>query len=136
MSVSSFSAPQYTLAENIALLSCLGQIHMLPERNEIKPDEDASSHTLSLEDEFYLTTTLAFLSSIKDDNNRIAAVCVKEAPDKITALIAVNAKVSSESTYLNKVKSGFDGLFHILRRALYSKCSLKSTLILLELNDV
>jgi hypothetical protein len=130
---------QHEFAENIALLSCLGQNHDWPKRNSsrlTKLDNNASSHTLSLKDEYHLTTTLAFLSSIKDDKNLVTAVCVQESLTGLTALIAVNTNTACDSTYLKEVEVGFNGLFSILRHASTSKCQTSCISQVFQLTDI
>ncbi|KAM5351697.1 hypothetical protein ACJ41O_004420 [Fusarium nematophilum] len=109
-------------AQKIALLRYLGRIASHPERNEAEcclplPEADAD-RALSLRDERYLTSTLAFLSSVRDDSNKITAVCVEERPPGMVVMVAANAKGPGvSSAYLASVKHGFDGVFSILREA-------------------
>jgi acyl-CoA hydrolase len=68
-----------------------------------------------LQDEKLLTSTLAFLSSIRDDALKVTAVCVEEKKSSVVVMVAANAKDShSSSSYLDAVKEGFDRIFKLL----------------------
>ncbi|KAI5465963.1 hypothetical protein BGZ63DRAFT_460640 [Mariannaea sp. PMI_226] len=115
---------QQRCTEDIALLACLAEAHAPPKRFPISDQEAGVRppfYMLSLRDEYHLTGTLAFLSSIRDNPDRITAVCTQESITGITVLVAANATTSSDSTYLNSVKVGFDEIFSILRNASTSK---------------
>ncbi|KAH8737557.1 hypothetical protein BGZ61DRAFT_525664 [Ilyonectria robusta] len=117
MADSETSRLQDRLAEDIALLFYLTRNHAPPERHPMmdpKPDT-GSARTLSFRDEWLLTSTLAFLSSVRDDPSKITAVCVEECPSGLTIMLAVNAKDSSPSPYLQSVKAGIDKIFSLLR---------------------
>jgi hypothetical protein len=132
------SSAQLRCAQNIAFLYFLGQVHAPPRRN-IAPHNLRSKNNcesapdgalLLLSAEMDLTKTLAFLSSLEDDMNQITAVCVAEKKKKgssqegqgLEVLVAANARGPVVTVYLEKVKSEFDGLFSILRRAMKSEC--------------
>ncbi|KAH7023312.1 hypothetical protein EDB80DRAFT_770127 [Ilyonectria destructans] len=109
MADSETSRFQDRLAEDIALLFYLTRNHAPPERHPMmdpKPDP-GSARTLSFRDEWLLTSTLAFLSSVRDDSNNITAVCVEECPSGLTIMLAVNAEDSSPSPYLQQVVRSF-----------------------------
>ncbi|KAF5630821.1 hypothetical protein F52700_7040 [Fusarium sp. NRRL 52700] len=62
-----------------------------------------------------LTSTLAFLSSIRDDAMRVTAVCVEEKKSSLVVMVAANAKDSRNSaSYLDAVKEGLDKIFRSL----------------------
>ena len=110
-------------AENIALLHHLGNIPSVPQRNlvrDARPDL-ATTRTLSASNERVLTSVLAFLSSIRDDPNKVSAVCVEESASALVVMIAVNAEGPGESAYAQSVKAGFDIIFTLLARAPTSK---------------
>lgn len=108
-------------ARNIALLYYLGRIGCKPQKNSIQHCEPICkadiNRALSLQDEKSLTSTLAFLSSIRDDAMRVTAVCVEEKKAGVVVMIAANAKHSHNSSpYLDAVKEGFDKIFRSLNR--------------------
>ncbi|CAM1506579.1 Fc.00g062200.m01.CDS01 [Cosmosporella sp. VM-42] len=106
-------------AENIALLHHLGNIPSPPRRNLVRdPGPDpATTRTLSIGNESDLTSVLAFLSSIRDDPNKVTAVCIEESVPGLVVMIAVNAEGLDASTYIQSVKAGFDTIFTLLRTA-------------------
>ncbi|KAG5804322.1 hypothetical protein H9Q74_010672 [Fusarium xylarioides] len=106
-------------ARNIALLYYLGRNGCKPQRNsfqDCEPTRKADiNRALSLQDEKLLTSTLAFLSSIRDDAMRVTAVCVEEKKSSIVVMVAANAKdTHNSSSYLGAVKEGFDKIFRSL----------------------
>ncbi|CVK93133.1 hypothetical protein FPRO04_01106 [Fusarium proliferatum] len=114
-------------ARNIALLYYLGRIGCKPQKNSIQDCEPICkadiNRALSLQDEKSLTSTLAFLSSIRDDAMRVTAVCVEEKKSGVVVMIAANAKHSHNSSpYLDAVKEGFDKIFRSLNRETPVSC--------------
>ncbi|QKD51490.2 uncharacterized protein FOBCDRAFT_198841 [Fusarium oxysporum Fo47] len=108
-------------ARNIALLYYLGRIGCKPQKNSIQDCEPIRkadiNRALSLQDEKLLTSTLAFLSSIRDDAMSVTAVCVEEKKSSVVVMVAANAKDShNSSSYLDAVKEGFDKIFRSLNR--------------------
>ncbi|KAH7266980.1 uncharacterized protein BKA55DRAFT_159456 [Fusarium redolens] len=85
-------------ARNIALLYYLGRIGCKHQKNNIQDCEPIRksdiSRVLSLQDEKLLTSTLAFLSSIRDDALKVTAVCVEEKKSSVVVMVAANAKDS------------------------------------------
>lgn len=64
-------------AEAVSLLHLLHPVPAQPLVNALPASRNMNAeYVLSLEDERSLVSTLAFLSSIKDDSNRIPALCV------------------------------------------------------------
>ncbi|KAJ4268231.1 hypothetical protein NW762_002293 [Fusarium torreyae] len=131
----SISNPEAECTQNIALLYYLGRIGCRPQRNSIDGCEavlrTGTGRTLSLQDERLLTSTLAFLSSIRDDPLKIMAVCVEEKKAGLVVMVAANAKDSGNSSpYLDSVKQGFDRIFELLQQAsLLSSKSLSSQVL-------
>ncbi|KAF4975015.1 hypothetical protein FZEAL_8160 [Fusarium zealandicum] len=118
----SIPGPEVSCAQNIALLYYLGNIASAPCKNRLGPrdaqPETGEARILSLEDERHLTTSLAFISSIQDDSNKITAVCVEERLSGLVVMVAANAKTPGiTSPYLPSVKQGFDGIFSSLKDA-------------------
>ncbi|EWG48207.1 hypothetical protein FVEG_16242 [Fusarium verticillioides 7600] len=106
-------------ARNIALLYYLGRIGCKPQRNSIQDCEPMCkadiNRALSLQDEKLLTSTLAFLSSIRDDAMRVTAVCVEENKSSVVVMVTANAKDSHNSpSYFDAAKEGFDKIFRSL----------------------
>ena len=118
-------APAITCAENIALLSLLHTVPTPPSQNP--NDSLQTSHrayTLSFGRERSLTSTLAFLSNIKDDPNHIPAVCVEEDPNSafLSVLLAVNKSRRHDGRQvLQALKQGFERIFAVLSQLLHSE---------------
>jgi hypothetical protein len=102
-------------AEDIALLGVLGDVPSAPTRYAHQAGINAAGYELDLRTERDLTSTLGFLSSIRDDISNITAVLVREDEQGVSILVASNAATASESPYLNLVKRGFDDIFGVLR---------------------
>lgn len=72
-----------------------------------------------MDDERGLVSTLAFLSSVKEDSNHIPALCVIQSKNEglLTVLIAMN-RVTWEDGLpaLETLKQGFQGIFAILSK--------------------
>ncbi|KAH7118261.1 hypothetical protein B0J13DRAFT_652222, partial [Dactylonectria estremocensis] len=82
-----------TCAENISLLFLLHSVPTPPVRTPIKRSQILEAgYSLPFDKERSLASTLAFLSSIRDDPNRIPAVCVQEDPDSegLNIILAIN----------------------------------------------
>jgi hypothetical protein len=112
---------QIECARNIVLLYYLGRIGCKPQRNSIQDCEPMCkadiNRALSLQDEKLLASTLAFLSSIRDDAMRATAVCIEENKSSVVVMVAANAKDSHNSpSYLDAAKEGFDKIFRSLSR--------------------
>ncbi|KAH8759990.1 hypothetical protein F5883DRAFT_606458 [Diaporthe sp. PMI_573] len=87
-----FSSP-ITCAENISLLFLLHPTPSPPIRIPVNAEPLLKAgYSLPFEKERSLTSTLAFLCSIRDDPNRIPAVCIEEDPDSagLVIVIAIN----------------------------------------------
>lgn len=126
-------------AENIALFHFLhagqGRDGVLskdsvPARPSVGPVGGLSTcrkgYDLSLERERSLASTLAFLSSIRDDPDHIPAICIQEdhcsGPEaSLRILLAVNkATCKDGDVMLQEVKKGFEGIFAMLSRSVDS----------------
>lgn len=121
-------ALQTRLTEDIALLEFLGKVPVAPSKNlgtQHDPGPSAG-RTLTLRAERDLATTLAFLSSIRDDANNVTAVCVREADMSLSVLVAANIRELGASPYLESVKRGFEQIFGLLRTASTSKSRLSN----------
>jgi hypothetical protein len=85
--------PAVLCAENISLLFLLHSVPSVPKATPIVRDQTSEAgYSLPFEKERGLASTLAFLSSIREDPNRIPALCIESVPD-VCALkvhIAVN----------------------------------------------
>jgi hypothetical protein len=84
-------------AENAALLFCLKEQPDTP-RNSVYTTED-SDDSLTLSREMQLAEYFAFISSTKDDPNRVTAVCVEADQDRagITLRVAANTDCLSHT---------------------------------------
>lgn len=128
--------PQIRCAENIALLSVLGQVPAAPSRNGLgRSPVFSPRRSLLLQAERDLCSTLAFISSIKDDRNRVTAVCVQEEESSLRVLIAANAQTygaCGDGTYLQAVQAGFEEIFAILRTASTGKSARSPEVLVLS----
>lgn len=112
-------------AEDIAFLELLGKVPVPPQHNPyVRPGPDLIGYALPLRAERHLTSTLAFLSSIEDDSTKITACCVRENIAGLEVLLAVNATSSHNSAYLELVKTGFERIFYLLKKAATSESPL------------
>ena len=84
-------------AKNAALLFCLKEQPDTPRDNEHTTRDSNSSLTLSRE--MQLAEHFAFISSTKDDPNRVTAVCVEADQDRagITLRVAANTDCLSHT---------------------------------------
>jgi hypothetical protein len=84
-------------AENAALLFCLKEQPDSPRDNEHTTGDSKNSFTLSRE--IQLAEHFAFISSTKDDPNRVTAVCVEADQDRagITLRVAANTDCLSHT---------------------------------------
>ena len=112
------TSPVVIGAENIALLHLLHTVPAQQSEAHATPlPRFESGYTLPFEAERNLTSTLAFLSSLDDDPNRIPAVCVIEIDQKtsLKVLLAVNKAGPGGGIHvLQRIKKGFDTIFLIL----------------------
>jgi hypothetical protein len=115
------TTPATTAAENIALLHFL---HAVPAPRSKNPTDHLplykNGYTLPVETERRLTSTLAFLSSVNDDPNRIPAICVEEIPEKgsLNVLLAVNkAGPGGGIPVLESTKRDFETIFERLAQS-------------------
>lgn len=119
-----------TCTENIALFHLLhagrGKDKVLskdsvPARPSIAPAECLPTHrgdyVLSFERERSLAGALAYISNIKDDPNRVAAICVEEdhrprGKPSLRILLAVNrSEYKDGDDFLQILEAGFKGIF-------------------------
>lgn len=112
-----------TLSEKIVLLQIISQLpgglsDIGPKSSPGEASEKGEEgRTLSLQQENDIVSTLAFLSGVSNDNNRITAVCLEELPaeEACKVLVAVN-KLGPESgqNVLNQIQRGFEQIFRSL----------------------
>jgi hypothetical protein len=79
-----------------------------------------------MKQEAQLTSTLALLSALREDVNRVTAVAVRELPhpETLEILIAVNkATQTAGDSYLQEIKATFESYFKILSEATNGKLS-------------
>ncbi|KAK5990418.1 hypothetical protein PT974_08686 [Cladobotryum mycophilum] len=107
---------QIRCAENIAFMTFLGDVPAIPERTRWGTEHDVGSgRVMTREIEKDLVGTLAFLSSIEDDPDKITAVCVQERSHGMCVVVAANDRTACDTPYLQRVKDGFDEIFDVLR---------------------
>lgn len=116
--------------ENIALFHLLhagrGKDNVLakdsvPARPSVAPVERLPTHredyVLSFERERSLAGALAYITNIKDDPNRVAAICVEEkhprrGKQSLRILLAVNrSEYKDGDDFLQILETGFEGIF-------------------------
>ncbi|KAH7231274.1 uncharacterized protein BKA55DRAFT_598563 [Fusarium redolens] len=92
--------PNILCAENISFLFLLHGVPSMPKTSPIDKDQiPEAGYNLPFDKERGLASTLAFLSSIRDDPNRIPALCIESIPG-VCALkvhLAVNKKGFDDS---------------------------------------
>ncbi|KJZ74046.1 hypothetical protein HIM_06495 [Hirsutella minnesotensis 3608] len=114
--------PGVACAEAVSLLHLLHPVPAKPSINNPPGwmDVGGGAHVLPLASESSLASTLAFLSSVKDDPNHVSALCIHEDPTTTTlnVLIAVNqARQGDGTSYLRRVERGFNEIFTLLSKA-------------------
>jgi len=118
--------PAVICAENIALLHLLHSVPAQPSHNPVDTlPFRQKGYTLSFEREQSLTSTLAFLSKLKDGPEYIPTVCVEEDPDSgfLNVLIAVNkARPGDGKEVLQNLNSGFERIFRLLSLVSDGEC--------------
>jgi hypothetical protein len=117
---------QISCAENISFLSLLHPVPTQPKSNPLKSLSASQGHTLPFDKERGLASTLAFLSSTRDDPNHIPAVCIGEVPDSscLNVFLAVNkSRRSDGDDILRDLKRGFEQIFLTLATRFDGKCS-------------
>ncbi|KAI1379049.1 hypothetical protein F4677DRAFT_410410 [Hypoxylon crocopeplum] len=104
-----------TCASRVAALHLIHPIPALPSSNSVTAIHCRSAgYTLSFEQERYLAGTFAFLAYTRDNNSRIPAVCVEEAPDAayLNVLLAINQTGWIEGhQVLEELKNGLENIF-------------------------
>lgn len=111
-------SPADICAENIAILHLLHKVPSEPSKNAIEGTSvRRQDYTLSLEMERKLTSTLAFLSNVKDDRSHIPAVAIVEGVplSRLRVLLAVNEKSHGDGNQiLRNIKAGFETILSAL----------------------
>ncbi|RAL06558.1 nucleic acid/nucleotide deaminase domain-containing protein [Aspergillus homomorphus CBS 101889] len=114
-------------AENIAIASLFHSIPHPPLSNpqiQVPPSDDR--HTLSLDHERQIASTLAFLAHTRNDAEYIPAVCIEEdsKSDALNVVLAINKVTALDGNdVLHEVQRGFDALFALLAKVSVSDCS-------------
>jgi hypothetical protein len=92
-----YTQARYRAAENAALLFCLKEQPDTPHSSVHTTDD--SDNPLTLSREMQLAEHFAFISSTKDDPNRVTAVCVETDQDRagITLRVAANTDCLSHT---------------------------------------
>ncbi|KAJ8109808.1 hypothetical protein OPT61_g7190 [Boeremia exigua] len=112
--------PAVVCAEDIALLHVLHSVPLLPSSNEIKSSCHREGYSLSLKQERTLVSTLAFLSSTRDDTDHVPALCLQENPEtaSLSIILAVNrANWEDGSHVLRNLKTSLEQIFGTLFEA-------------------
>ncbi|CAG9975506.1 unnamed protein product [Clonostachys byssicola] len=113
------------IAENISILHLLHEVPEPPTSNPVlSPISDGpTEYSLSFKKERDLTIMLAYISSIKNNRDRVPAVCIKEdkATDRLDILVAVNASNAAEKGVLSNIQTKFEEIFKLLPSASTSR---------------
>lgn len=125
-------------AEYISLLFLLHSVPSQPSHVEIETQGTrVQGYVLSLEEENRLAESIAFLANDCDDVDHIPAVCVEQGSTNasLNILLAVNC-LSGQSGLqsLQRLKNGFDEIFHILQDVEHGT-SVRSSLITSKITD-
>lgn len=109
-------------ADSIAFLRLL---HKVPHPRSANPtpralDSTLGHYVLPLETERNIASSLAFLSSLKSDSERIPALCLEENRElgRIDVLVAVNSQSGYGSQTLGEIKNGLEMIFGVVNRAI------------------
>jgi hypothetical protein len=118
--------PNILCAENISFLFLLHGVPSMPKTSPIDKDQiPEAGYNLPFDKERGLASTLAFLSSIRDDPNRIPALCIESIPG-VCALkvhLAVNKKGFDDSnTDLLEMKLALSRILASLSQHTESAC--------------
>ncbi|EPE06617.1 hypothetical protein F503_02745 [Ophiostoma piceae UAMH 11346] len=116
--------PSVVCAENVAVLSVLHTVPVPLSTNVIDSSlvekGNASSYSLSIEQERHLVGALSFLAGVSDNPNDVAAVCIQEIGNTSTTkslqlLIAVNkATANDNNSVVQELKRGYTGVLSLL----------------------
>jgi hypothetical protein len=124
MSPQAIPANGVSCSEAISLLYLLHQVPAPPSRNLLTDyGIYAQGYNLSLKDELKLVETLAFLSNIEYNVDRIPAICIHQVPESssINVLLAVNRTGAGDGNqYLQRLKEGFEPIFALLAKPRHS----------------
>ena len=105
-------ASRAQLQHSITRLKQLDELPELPTENHPNLQIDPTRH-LSTDREREISSNLAFLSAISDDNMKVMAVCVEEHPSGRELTI----RISSNSGNLSEVERGFVNISRLLEQA-------------------
>jgi hypothetical protein len=127
MSPKSDRTHEVTCSEAISLLYLLHPVPAPPSRNVLTDHEGrAEGYSLSLSEELSLVESLAFLSNVVHDVNRIPAVCVQQCPEtsSLNVLVAVNQSSWGDgSQFLQRLREGFEPIFALLAKPRQCMCN-------------
>jgi hypothetical protein len=98
-------------AENAALLFCLKEQPDIPRDSAHATDD--SNNPLSLSREMQLVEYFAFISSTKDDPNRVTAVCMEADQDRA----GVTFRVAANTDCLSHIQRQLQAVANIMMRA-------------------
>ncbi|CAH0020820.1 unnamed protein product [Clonostachys rhizophaga] len=111
-------ADAVNIAEDISILFLLHQVVELPTSNAVIPPKGhrPTEYSLPFEKERDLTIILAYISCIRDNPNRVPALCIREnkASNQLDILFAVNASNAADKGVLPEVQTRFQELFKLL----------------------
>jgi len=106
-------------AENAALLLCLKEQPSTPWDSTHNTND--SSNALSLSQETQLVEYFAFISSTKDDPNRVTAVCVEEDQDRAGMTFRVAANTGCLSHIVQELQAVADIMMRAAMRGMFEK---------------
>ena len=113
MSTSSLDhATRQRLVENITLLWTLNEVPEQPKDNK-SPREDDERRQLTLEREWQLAESFAFISGTTDDMLRVMAVSIEEDADRNGWTI----RLASNTGDISGIKGGLDDIAKTLEKA-------------------
>lgn len=106
------SITRQELLQTTSLFQTLNKVPEPPKKNFLTPGVD-SSHRLSIAREKEISSNLAFLSAVSDNNLHIMAVCVEEHAEEEGLTI----RVASNTGDLSGVVRGFERIARVLEGA-------------------
>jgi hypothetical protein len=88
--------PAVLCAEDISLLFLMHSVPSVPKATPVHRDQTSEAgYSLPFEKERGLASTLAFLSSVREDPNRIPALCIESVPGACALKVHVAVNKSS-----------------------------------------
>ena len=106
-------------AQNAALLLCLKEQPAIPQYGTHNTND--GHNALSLSREMQLVEYFAFISSTKDDPNRVTAVCMEEDQDRAGMTFRVATNTGCLSEVVQQLQAVADTMMRAATRGMFEK---------------